>query len=415
MMKRASCQLLLFLLSLLIFSSCLKTEAERNDRLSLIPIQEQTAEIFVDTAGSDEVTNPSEVARQEPIPEKPAHHKLILVAAGDNLFHDTMIRPSPGGFNFRPYYSAIKPLIEKADLAFINQETLLAGEEFGFSGYPRFNTPQELGLALIDTGFDIINHANNHVMDKGERAVFATMDFWDNHPEITYLGIHRSPEIRNTPIIIEKNNITLGFLSYTYGTNGLPVPRDKPFLVSLIDMDIMEREINAIRPLCDFLIVSMHWGIEYEHTPSAQQRRQSAFLAELGVDLVIGHHPHVLQPMVYIPGNEDNEMLCVYSLGNFLSAQAQNATLLGGLLYLEIRKEEDQMFIDKSGIIPTVTHYEQGSTNFRVYPLHDYTEEIFARHLNRTRSGLTLDFLNNLARTVLGENIINYNPFDTIQ
>jgi len=346
--------------------------------------------------------------------QEPVIHTLTLVAAGDNLFHDTMIRPSPGGFNFTPYYAHIRSLIQSADIAFVNQETLLAGEEFGFSGYPRFNTPQEAGIALIEAGFNVINQANNHTMDKGERAVFATMDFWDKYPEITYLGVHRSQEMRDKPIVIEKNNIRVGFLSYTYGTNGIPVPRDKPYLVSLINTDIMAKEINALRPLCDFLIVSMHWGNEYQHNPSNQQRRLAAFLAEHNVDLVIGHHPHVLQPVEYFPRSNGGKMLCVFSLGNFISSQIPNYTLLGGLLYLKIQKDEDNnhISIKKAGIIPVVTHYEQGSTNFRVYPLYDYNEELLARHRNKVRSELSLEYFHDLANVVLKDALINYNPFE---
>jgi len=358
---------------------------------------------------------PQKFAEEEKIEEKaevvPLSDIIKLVAVGDNLFHEPMIRPSPSSYNFIPYYIPIKPLIEKADIAFINQETLLAGTEFGYSGYPQFNSPQEVGLALIETGFDIINHANNHVMDKGERAVFSTMDFWEKYPHITYLGIHRSQETRNKPIIIEKNNIKLGFLSYTYGTNGLPVPRDKPYLVSIINTEIMAREISALRPLCDFLIVSMHWGNEYEHTISVQQRNLSKFLAEQKVDLVIGHHPHVLQPVEFISRNDGKEMLCVFSLGNFISAQSQNPTLLGGLLYIEIKKDGELLYIENQGIVPVVTHYEAGSINFRVYPLYNYTQNLLDRHWNKVRSDLSLEYLNNLACEILGKDFLNYNPF----
>ncbi|MCL2793263.1 MAG: CapA family protein [Spirochaetaceae bacterium] len=347
-----------------------------------------------------------EVEIQEPIV-----HRLTLVAAGDNLFHHTMIRPSPGGFNFTSYYAHIRLLIEYADIAFINQETLLAGKEFGFSGFPLFNTPQEAGIALIEAGFNVISHANNHVMDMGERAVFTTMDFWDRHPEVTVLGIHRSQEMRDKPVVIEKNGIRIGFLAYTFSTNGIPVPRNRPYLVSMINTDVMAREINALRPLCDFLVVSMHWGDEYRFTPNAQQRQLADFLAEHNVDLILGHHPHVLQPMEFLPRADGGKMLCVFSLGNFISAQIPNYTLLGGLLYLEVQKKDGCVSIEKAGIIPVVTHYEQGSTNFRVYPLFNYSETLLETHRNKLRSDLTLEYFRTLAIDVLGDAFIDYNPF----
>jgi poly-gamma-glutamate synthesis protein (capsule biosynthesis protein) len=341
---------------------------------------------------------------------------LSLLAAGDNLFHDVMIRrdSQTGTYNFHDYYGEIKALIEPADIAFINQETLLAGEKYGFSGYPQFNTPAEAGAALAAAGFDVVNHATNHIMDKGEGAVFATMDYWDTLPGVSYLGIHRSQEDRETKkVIFEKNNITVGFLAYTYGTNGLPVPRDKPYMVSLIDESIMEKEIAALRPLCDFLIVSMHWGEEYRHTATKEQKGLARFLAAREVDLILGHHPHVLEPYEYLERPDGGRTLCFYSLGNFLSGQQTNITQLGALAYVRIKKLPGAVEIDAEGIIPLVNHYEQGFTRFRVYPLYRYTEALAEKHLLRLRGReFSLPWLQSLAERVIGEgNILSENPF----
>ena len=359
-------------------------------------------------------------AFEEPAPPEPVIYSFTLVAAGDNLFHDVMVRDPPDGLDFLThyltYYAPIRSIVQGADIAFINQETPLAGAEFGFFGWPRFNSPQELGLALIETGFNVVNHANNHAMDMGERGLIATIDFWDSRPEVICLGVHRSQEARDRPALLDANGIRVGFLAYTFSTNGIPVPRARPYLVSMIDDEIMEREIRALRALCDFLVVSMHWGYEYVHAPNAEQRRLAAFLADLGVDLVIGHHPHVLQPVETLPRRGGGETLVVYSLGNFISAQHDNNTLLGGLLYLEAQKKDGRVSIERAGIIPVVTHYELGFVNFRVYPIFDYTEELASRHRNRARADLgraniSLEYFNNLARTVLGDALINYNPF----
>jgi len=348
----------------------------------------------------------------------PPEEYLTIIAVGDNLYHDVMIRSGENG-DYESAYSEIKALVEKADIAFINQETILAGETFGFSGYPAFNSPQKLGHALQATGFNLVNHATNHIMDKGENAVFATLDFWDTIPNITVLGIHRSEEERSQPALLRKNNITLGFLSYTYGTNGLPIPRDKPYLVSLINNEIMAKEIDALRPLCDFLVVSMHWGEEYHHEYSKTQETLAALLAEHRVDLVIGHHPHVIQPIEYITRPDGGPMLCVYSLGNLLSAQSMNATLLGALAYIKIKKlpvkdgEAAEIVFTDAGAIPLVTHYERGYTGFKVYPLYAYSEELLARHLkNYERIELTMNYLNETAAKILGDKEIRRNPFD---
>ena len=349
-----------------------------------------------------------------PVLYPPQEDFLTIIAAGDNLYHNVMVRDGEQG-DYESAYSEIRSIVKKADIAFINQETLLGGPEFGFTGYPRFNSPQALGRSLAEVGFNVINHANNHTMDKGERAVFATMDFWDAFPDITVLGIHRSAEQRAQPRLLTINNITVGFLSYTYGTNGIPVPGNRPYLVSLINRELMAKEIDSLRPLCDLLVVSMHWGDEYRHHYNRQQESLAAFLAEHSVDLVIGHHPHVLQPVEFIERPDGAFMLCFYSLGNFLSAQLQNPTLLGALAYVRVKKTAGQqgiVFMER-GAIRVVTHYERNWTNFKVYPLHAYTEELLARHLkNQIIKELTMDYLCSLASRVLGYKDLRHNPFD---
>jgi poly-gamma-glutamate synthesis protein (capsule biosynthesis protein) len=343
---------------------------------------------------------------------------LTIIAAGDNLYSDSILNSfaQDDGYNFNPIYEKVKPLIEAADLAFVNQETVFGGKSLGYSGYPRFNTPSEAGTALAAAGFDVVNHANNHAMDKGEAAVFATMDFWDAVPGVRRLGIYRSEEERKEPLIIEKNRIRVGFLSYTYGTNGIPLPPDKPWLVSLTNRDRMAEEIDALRPLCDFLVVSMHWGSEYERSPSAAQKSLAAFLAEHRVDLVIGHHPHVLQGWETLARPDGGNMLCFYSLGNFASAQLTRPTLptlLGGLMYLRIKKSGGEIHIEETGIIPVLTHFEPGYRNLAVYPLYEYSAALADKHHRKTtEEELSLSYFNSLVQKVLpAAGIISRNPF----
>ncbi|MDR2343881.1 MAG: CapA family protein [Spirochaetaceae bacterium] len=343
---------------------------------------------------------PPDAVRQE-------DYRITMVAVGDNLIHLELINnaktETEDVFDFDKYYTEAAPLIKDADIAFINQETLIAGKNFGYSGYPVFNGPKDIGRTIVNLGFDVVNHATNHAMDKGEKAVFEVIDFWDKQEGVLMLGLNRSEEHRRDVAknIIEKNNIKVGFLAYTYGTNGIPLPKDKPFLVSLTDTEIMAKEIDALRPLCDFLVVSMHWGNEYEDTPSSRQQELAAFLAARSVDLVIGHHPHVLQPLRAIPREAaapdpvapDKEpwrraapMVCFFSLGNFLSAQNEPPRLLGGMMRVSVKKEAlppHRVTIEEAALLPLVTHYETGYKGFRVYPLGGYTEEIAARHLLR--------------------------------
>jgi len=339
---------------------------------------------------------------------------LTLVAAGDNLYHTTILTcfAREGGYDFTPIYEAVKPCIVPADIAFVNQETVFVEKDF--SGYPRFGSPEAAGAALADAGFDVVNHATNHALDQGEAGLRFTMNYWDTHPPTRYIGIYPSEEERGTPLIIEKNNFQVGFLAYTYGTNSIPFPRGKEYLVSLIDEEAMAAAIDALRPLCDLLIVSMHWGIEYETAPSRAQKKTALFLAEHNVDIIIGHHPHVLEPREKLPRPDGGVTLCFYSLGNFISSQMEPGgyVLLGGLMYVRLKKDMAGIRIEEEGIIPVVTHYEKGWTGYKIYPLYEYTDELAAKHMKKSgKDALTLKFFQDAALSILGEAQIRGNPF----
>jgi len=353
----------------------------------------------------------TEITEQE---KKPVYYSLTLIAAGDNLFHETIINSSfeNGIYDFTPIYSEVKSIVENSNLAFINQETVMAGESFGYSGYPAFNTPQPLAQALADTGFDIVNQANNHAMDMGRSGLYATLDLWESIDGITVIGARRTGE---NHYIITENNITLGFLSYTYGLNGNPLPQDNPNLVSLINRNKMAQEIDALRPLCDFLIVSMHWGEEYFLEPDPFQKNLALFFAEHNVDLIIGHHPHVLQRFEKLPRPDGKETFCFYSLGNFVSHQRGKERILGAMMTVTFTKEEPELLPEKlsisnSGLIPVVCHFESGFTNTKVYPLYAYTQELLEKHyLRRVDSDMNFDFFKTVLNG-LGTKMIMHNP-----
>ncbi|MCL2720424.1 MAG: CapA family protein [Treponema sp.] len=354
-------------------------------------------------------TEPGLEITEEVLPD----YTVTFVAAGDNLFHDTIINNFfiNGTHDFSPIYTEVKSIITNADLAFINQETVMAGTSFGYSGYPLFNTPQSLARTLADTGFDIVNIANNHAMDKGRNGLYATLDLLDTIEEFTVIGARKEGESAR---IVEKNNIKLGFLSYTYGLNGIPLPRDNPNLVSVIDREKMALEINALRPLCDFLIVSVHWGGEYLLQPDRDQTSLAQFMAEHNVDLIIGHHPHVLQRVETITLPDGRKTLCFFSLGNFASNQRERERVIGGLMVLTFTKSAYYPFelsISDIGMIPVVTHYESGFRNTKLYPLYMYTDELLETHgLRSAGSRLTMDFLYTVMER-LNTRIIMYNPF----
>ena len=343
---------------------------------------------------------------------------LTIVAVGDNLIHEPIIKAGyqAGGYNFDFIYDRVRGFILPADIAFINQETVLVNKELGYSGYPLFGSPKEIGNAVAGMGFNVINHATNHIMDKGEAGILSSMDFWDTHEGIQYLGIHRSEEDRaKRHVIIDKNNFKVGFLSYTYGSNGIPLPRGKTWMVSFIDQVKMSSDIKELRPLCDYLVVSMHWGEEYKFNYSREQEKLANFLADQQVDLVIGHHPHVIEPMVIIKRKDGGSMPVFYSLGNFLSAHMTpiKDTLLGGIMYLKLKKTEETISIEEIGLVPIITHYDVSLSGFGIYPLYEYTEEMAARHWNRRRgdSTVTQGYYMKIAVDMFGANLILENPF----
>jgi len=292
--------------------------------------------------------------------EKEKTYELSLAMVGDNLIHDGLYKEANrnanyDGYDFTPMYSYLKEIIEDHDLAYYNQETILGGSEIGLSSYPCFNSPYEVGDAMIDAGFNLVSLATNHTIDRGEKAVLNSCKYWDNKEGVMTAGSYCSFEDRNEVQIMEKNNITYSLLSYTYGTNGIPVPKGKEYLVNVWPTkgnnpstdteyqaykEIVKEDIERVRDKVDVLMVAMHWGVEYTHTPTAYQKDMAQFLADNNVDIVIGSHPHVVMPVTWI-----DDTLVIYSLGNLISAQETDldyAKMVGLLTSVKITKTEDE-------------------------------------------------------------------------
>lgn len=245
--------------------------------------------------------------------------KLSLVMVGDALLHSSVYKDAykNGVYDFSSQIELIKPIVQNYDLAFYNQETVLGGTELGLSDYPTFNSPKEFGDNMIDAGFNIVNLASNHTMDRGEKAILSSLEYWKTKEDIVlFSGSYSSLEESQQIPIKEKNGIKYALLSYTYGTNGIPIPEGKEYLVNIYSDEKAKNDIEKIRDKVDVLLVSMHWGIEYQSEPNEEQKREAEYLSSLGVDVIIGTHPHVIQPITYI-----NNTLVIYSLGNFISAQ----------------------------------------------------------------------------------------------
>ena len=245
--------------------------------------------------------------------------KASLVMVGDALLHSSVYKDAyvNGVYDFSNQLEFIKPITQKYDLAFYNQETVLGGTEIGLSDYPTFNSPQEFGDNMIDSGFNIVNLATNHTIDRGEKAILKSCEYWNSKKDkVLFAGSYCSFDERNEIKIKEVNGIKYTLLSYTYGTNGIAVPNGKEYLVNLYSDEQAKSDIEKVRDKVDVLLVSMHWGVEYQSEPTAEQKREAEYLSSLGVDIIIGTHPHVIQPITYI-----GDTLVIYSLGNFISAQ----------------------------------------------------------------------------------------------
>ncbi|MFD3447849.1 CapA family protein [Microbacteriaceae bacterium 4G12] len=315
----------------------------------------------------------AELKQQDPT--KQEEHIVQLAAVGDVLLHERVYndaRTDVNHFDFRPMFAPIKPYIQKADFAFVNQESVIGGVDIGLSTYPSFNSPVEIADALKDTGFQIVNLANNHALDRGEKALTHAIHYWDQLG-IIRTGAYLSSADRNTIRTFTKNGITFSALSYTYGTNGIRVP--KPYLVNLIDKEQIRQDVEKAKQISDAVIVNLHFGKEYETLPNDDQQQLAQFLSDLGVSVIFGHHPHVLQPPAFLKGKNGNQTFVAYSLGNFLAGQMDEKTWFGGIVELTVKKNnENKIELYDPSFLPTFTYSKQ-EAHYKVLPLDQVTNE----------------------------------------
>lgn len=305
----------------------------------------------------------------------PKEYKLSMITTGDALIHGAVYKDAltnDGTYDFCKQMTEIKPYINNYDLAFYNQESIIGGANLGYSSYPRFNSPDAIGDCMISMGFNVVALANNHTMDKNEKGVLYSTEYWKNKDVLT-AGSYSSLDERNEIRIKEKNGIKYTMLSYTTVTNGLIPPSGKEYLTNIYSDEKVTADINRVKDKVDLLIVSMHWGVEYSQSPSQEQIRVANLLSELGVNIIIGHHPHVLQPIEFI-----NDTLVIYSLGNYFSAQKGDNKLTGLLLGYDITKtvnEDSSSMIKVSNLKAELiyTKYNSQIRDFRIIPFSKIT------------------------------------------
>lgn len=337
---------------------------------------------------------------------------VSLVAVGDNLIHNTLIsagEQEDGSLDYSSFYENIKNDISSADIAVINQETILGGSEFEYTGYPVFNSPWEIGTAAIDAGFDIFTCATNHSLDKGYAGIEQECAFFDQHPEVVHVGTNDSEEDYNSIIYYEKNSIRFAILNYTYGTNGIPIPESSPWCVNMMDKEKITADVNAAKQNADVIIVFPHWGTENSTSLSDYQRKYVQLFSDLGVDIVIGTHPHVLQPVEWVENETTGKkMLVYYSLGNFISHQTSLNQLCGGMAEIKIEKKNGEISITSAKLVPVVCWYKSSGDKyeFSVYKLSDYTDSIADSHAQRS-NGATPDYFREYASDIVSDEFLD--------
>ncbi len=351
-----------------------------------------------DTPGStlrDDTNTPS-IPDTPSTPDTPSEVRLSFVAAGDNLIHQAIIDDAKNlasensrseSYYFDPMYENIKDTFSSADIAFINQETMIAGTDSPYQGYPRFNTPQDMVSTLERLGIDVVNIATNHSYDLGGKGFSECIKAFKNS-SITAIGGYESREDYNNIRIIEKDGVTIAFLAYTFGVNsGCSAGAGYENLVlPLIEESEMKRQVAEAKELADLVFVSMHWGVEDSFDVSAAQKSAAQTLVDAGVDVIIGTHPHVIQEMKWKNRSDGGKTLIAYSLGNFISTMYPAYNMLGGLLTFDIVKNGDECYIENPKFTPTITHYSLTRDSLKVYFLKDYSQDLYKKHGTSLRS-----------------------------
>ncbi|MFD2760101.1 CapA family protein [Lentibacillus juripiscarius] len=307
--------------------------------------------------------------------------KITLSAIGDMLIHDTVYedaRTDDGDFSFKPMLKRVKPYLNDTTITFANQETMIGGEVLGLSSYPTFNSPYAVGGALKNAGVDVVSLANNHTLDGGEEAIKSAIEHWEKI-DMMYTGAYKSKADSNELRVYETDEgISVAFLAYTYGTNGIPVPAGKDYLVNLIDKERMSKRMKEANQQADAVVLSLHYGNQYERMPSKEQKDLVQFAADNGADVVLGHHPHVLQPVDWVKGKNGHRTLAVYSLGNFLSGQDEFYRRIGGIFKFAIEKtikgEKETIEVKAPRFMPTFVKFKDWA-NYEVAPMHELTND----------------------------------------
>ncbi len=312
---------------------------------------------------------------------KPQVQTIILTAAGDCLMHNSQIRSglqADGSFRFDNFFVDVKDLINEGDYSSTDFEAAMAGPETGYTGYPMFNSPDAMATTFKEAGFDLVVTVNNHSLDRGYKGAIRTLDVLQK-AGLDTVGTYRNEEEARAFLIKDIKGVKVGYLAYSYGTNGIPVPREHPEFINLLDKDKVAADIEALRPQVDVLILVLHWGQEYQPRPTEEQVIMAHEFLNVGADIILGSHPHVIQTMEIVKvGNKDK--FVIYSMGNFIGAQNGRERNSGIVLKMKITKDftRGETLLDEVSYTPTYSHpyYDQGKLKYRVIPVEAGIERI---------------------------------------
>jgi len=334
---------------------------------------------------------------------------ITIRMVGDALIHSGLYKQckkSDGTYNADHLYANVKKAIQAADIAIINQETILVADEEDYSNYPRFGSPYAIGQGALDAGFDIIAHATNHTLDKGLSGVRQTLDFWRDK-DVTVLGIHEYPDESDIDYV-SCEGITISFVNYTYGLNGLEKElKDEKYIVDLLSDKNIEKTVATAKENSDLMIAVLHVGDEYVYTPSKTAVKQVDRFIDAGADIVLCAHPHVVEAYGMRTTAKNNTALVYYSLGNFISYQDKSPRMIGGMadITIGLTKQADASYkveIVDYTMIPLITHQASGK-KVTTYFLSDYTEEMCAKHHLFKADHLTLSDIYDMYEDMVNE------------
>ncbi|HKM33908.1 MAG TPA: CapA family protein [Lachnospiraceae bacterium] len=377
-----------------------------------------------ESVSPEQTETPPFVLPSEETEEAFQDYDITLMSVGDDLLHMGVINTGKqinGTYDYSFLFDGISDFLSCADIKMINQETILGGNQLGFSGYPAFNSPTEVGDAIALAGFNVVLQASNHSADQKLEGLKNCAVFWETYPEILLAGIQESTEESEEIPVLTIKDVKFAVLNYTYGPNMETLPssieghlnilcnyNDNNLLdFTTINPKVLE-DISYAETIADVVIVCPHWGTEYVSKPSSYQEKFAGQMTEAGADLIIGTHPHVVQPVQWVSSENGNRALCFYSLGNYVSTQKKGLSMLGAMAWVTFHVTEDGVTIsdENTGVIPMVCQYTSGPVRFeKVYALEDYTEELAASHGIHSYGGvnLTLTDLQEWSSEILGD------------